>query len=496
MPKIKDFVLSYVSIIISIISSLIMLPLYIHYFGSEDYGAWIVINTFIQYLALANFGLPTSLTIIASNFNNKNLIRPLFYRSLKIISTIVALVLVLFLIGVKTDLVKPETFFGETDKKVFYFSCLIFSFILYCLRSPIQLASCIFLAVGKVYLNKIYEIMNNLTIPLSFLGLYFFGGNIMTYIIVSGILLLIIAITSFVHAKHIFNEYNALGIIQVATDEQVPNNKSILKLSAGYFIISIGAALVWNTDNLVIAHFLPLSEVTSYSITFRIYTTAFLVFNTINGVLLPYYGIYKSKNRFDLMQKSFKNSMFISSFLAGIIWVLTFLFSKDIILFWTRDPELYAGKYLFLILGGYGFILSLLSTISTLYASMKIVKVMIFITFAEGLTNLLVSLLLVKEYGLYGIAIGTFVGALTGLLIICILFDRFAGEFVKLPIKIILSNLLLAVSGLSLILFFSVDQYNLLVKVLISIGLSVSFAFITLKINKLKLQEFRNVNDD
>ncbi|HEY0245525.1 MAG TPA: hypothetical protein VGC01_08190, partial [Mucilaginibacter sp.] len=74
MPKLKDFVTSYLSIIISIITNFVLLPVYLKYFGADDYGAWIVINTFVQYLALANFGIPTSLMVTGANLKNKSLI--------------------------------------------------------------------------------------------------------------------------------------------------------------------------------------------------------------------------------------------------------------------------------------------------------------------------------------------------------------------------------------------------------------------------------------
>jgi O-antigen/teichoic acid export membrane protein len=492
MPKIKDFATSYLSIVITIITNFVLLPIYIKYFGSDNYGAWILINTFVQYLALANFGIPTSLTVIGANLQNKNLINDLYKKCLKIISIIVIVILVIGIALVLFEFLVPSMFFGPTKNNAYYFNSLIICFILYCLRSPVQLSLSVFSAFGKVYLNKVYEILTNLSMPLSFGIVYYLKYGIFEYVTIAGILMLLISICSFVHS-FIIIETQTKSELKVLLDNDEPTNKYILKLSLGYFLISMSAALVWNTDNIIIAHYLPLHDVTIYSITFRIYTLGFIIFNTINNVLLPYYGIYRSQNNFQLLEKSFNNAILISTFFATGLWMLTFLFSNEIIFFWTKDKSLYGGRYLFLILGFYGFVLAILSSFSVFFAGLKIVKPAIYLTFVEGSTNLVFSLLLISKFKLIGVALGTLIGALTVAVITNIIFKNIAQNLVKPPTKILMKNFLLSAIFILLILIFNLDANQLILKIFIISVFILCYTFCFSRMNKVKITQLKEI---
>jgi len=490
MPKLKDFATSYLSIIISIITNFVLLPVYLKYFGADDYGAWIVINTLVQYLALANFGIPTSLMVTGANLKNKSIIGKLYNKCLKLILIIVASVVIITIVLILARILVPEVFFGSSNKNLYYFNSLVVCFVLYCLRSPIQLSLSIFSALGKVYLNKIYEILTNISWPLAFLIVYYMGYGLQGYIIIAGILMLIFSICSFIHSNVLVKQEAKKN--EEVIENEVPSNKSILRSSAGYFLISIGAALVWNTDNIVIAKFLPIHEVTVYSLTFRIYTLGFVIFSTINSVLMPYYGIYKSQNNLVQLQKSYYNSIIVSSFLAMGIWIVTFLFSREIVLFWTKDTELYGGRYLFLTMGFYGFVLSFLSSTGIFLSSVKILRTSIYLTFIEGITNLVVSLILISKFKIIGVAIGTAAGALTNAVIINLIFKKVVKNLVEAPTFILLKNFALGGSFILIMLYFRLDERGLAFKFQIIALIVCLYSYLFLRFNGVNIRELKN----
>lgn len=490
MPKLRDFVTSYLSIIISIITNFVLLPVYLKYFGADDYGAWIVINTFVQYLALANFGIPTALTVTGANLKNKSAIGKLYQKCLKLILIIVAGVVVVSIVLIFAKVFVPQVFFGSSKKNLYYFNSLVVCFVLYCLRSPVQLSLSIFSALGKVYLNKVYEILTNISWPVAFVAVYYMHYGLQGYILTAGILMLIVSLCSFIHSD-ILVKQEAKNVEKVPSDE-IPTDKIILRSSAGYFLISIGAALVWNTDNIVIAKFLPIHEVTVYSLTFRIYTLGFVIFNTINSVLMPYYGIYKSQNNLVQLQKSYYNAILVSSFLAMGIWIVTFLFSRDIVLFWTKDPALYGGRYLFLIMGFYGFILSFLSSTGIFLSSVKILRTSIYLTFIEGITNLTVSLVLINKLKITGVAIGTAAGAFTSAFIINLIFKKVVKDLVKAPTFILLKNFGLGGFFILIMLFFKLDERGLAFKFMTGAFTVILYSYLFLKFNGIKIRELKN----
>jgi O-antigen/teichoic acid export membrane protein len=304
----------------------------------------------------------------------------------------------------------------------------------------------------------------------------------------------IISILSFVHSKMLVHKIDKVDII-----DNLPSNISILSSSFGYFLISIGAALVWNTDNILIAKFLPLQQVTIYSLTFRIYTVGFLVFSTINSVLMPYYGIFKSQGSFDKIQKSFDNAVMVSSFLAMGIWISTFLFSRDIIYFWTNDTQLYGGRNLFLVMGFYGFILSFLTSTGILFSGIKIIKIPVYLTFVEGFVNLAASLFLITKYGILGVAIGTLIGALTNFFLVNVFFNKAVNNLIKSPIYFLFKNFLFGIVFIMFILVFRLDEFNLNSKLYFFVFIIFLYSYLFYKINNVNFKDlnlFKNTIKD
>jgi O-antigen/teichoic acid export membrane protein len=468
----------------------LLVPVYLKYFGSDDYGAWILVNSFVQYLALANFGLPTTLTVFGANLKNKSLIYILYRKCLRLIFFIITAILLVGLALLYLKFLNPQFFFGTSTKSLYYFNSLLICFLLYLLRSPLQLSLSIFSAVGKGYLSKIYEIIANVCWPLAFLFVYSIGYGLLGYILLAGILMLIVSILSFVHSHIIVNKI--YFIHQDIDIDEIPSNKIIVKSSSGFFLISIGASLVWNTDNIVIAKFLQIQDVTIYALTFRIYTLGFVIFSTINNILMPYYGIYKSQNNLVLLKKSYNNSVLLSSFLAIIIWISTFLFSKEIIIFWTKDPNLYGGRYLFFIMGFYGVILSYISSTAVLFSGIKIIRIPIFLTFIEGIVNLSMSVVLITKLKILGVAIGTLIGATINAILISYFFKMIVNNIIDSSFLTFIKNFLLGFIIILILLFFRFDAYNFIFKLYSIIFILLVYVFLFSKLNSIKPTELKS----
>ncbi|MHA4894107.1 MATE family efflux transporter [Pedobacter sp. PWIIR3] len=449
-PKLKDYFFSFLSIFINVCSNILMVPLYVEYFGAINYGIWIVINTILQYLMLANFGIPTALTTIATNSSHQESIGEIFRKSLRIMASIVGLLVILISVLYLFQVIPYDFFFGKTKQTQLYASILFLTIILYLIRSPFQLSSSIFLILGKVSLSKKYEIVNNLIIPFSFLVTSLCRGNISFYAICWSLLLLVSSIIMFIHARFYLSHDFIIQNKQIKTSSV--KYIQIIKVSAGYFAVSMGALLVWNTDNFVIVNFLGVNSVTSYSLTFRIFTAFFSILFTINAVLLPFYGKYNSVQDYDSIQKGLKNSILIMTLLSGPICIGIFLFSKEIFLTWTNNPRLYLGNRIFLAFGFYTFILSCVNSISTLLSAVKKIRLLIIVTFAEGVTNLILSIILIKKWGIIGVSIGTLVGSVLSFILLCIFFRRNIDIPIKIPFGIVLRNLsILTITSVSLL---------------------------------------------
>jgi len=65
-------VVSYLNTGTSMLSNLILVPLYLLYFGKEQYGLWLVILSIVSYLGFSNLGIAQSASNFVASRNAKN----------------------------------------------------------------------------------------------------------------------------------------------------------------------------------------------------------------------------------------------------------------------------------------------------------------------------------------------------------------------------------------------------------------------------------------
>lgn len=415
----KNFILgtsiSYLYNFVSIIVGIIAVPISLKYFGSEKYGVIAIINTLITYLSITNFGIPYAVGILAAQalgaLERMKIIAKAFITIIVIV--IASLGIFLFFssnpswIRVLGNI--PKNIYTEVSAAAF------FAAILFLLKLPFSLFSHGFIAIHKVYIAKIYDI---LLVIFPFIGMLitiFLKENLVFYFVTSGILIGFISIAGFIHFLFferenrvlLINHFNKL--IQPPTMNEF-SAKSIFVTGFRLFIIGMAATVVWHTDNLVISHFIGLDAVTPYSITFRLITVTFVIFTTLNTALNPMYGNAYASRDYQWINETYNKITIISQILGGMVWIGSIAFAEDIINLWV-GPKGYGGMLMVFAIGGYGYTVSLNHVHSGLINSTNLIKNVAYIGWSEAMVNLFLSLLLVKYLGAGGVALGTFLAA-------------------------------------------------------------------------------------
>ena len=85
----------YLAKIVSIIVSLISIPLGIHYFGPVKYGIWMVISSILAYIELSQFGVNTATSVLIAKETNKNNQRSILRHTTILLSIFAAGVLII-----------------------------------------------------------------------------------------------------------------------------------------------------------------------------------------------------------------------------------------------------------------------------------------------------------------------------------------------------------------------------------------------------------------
>mgnify|MGYP001620198428 CR=1 FL=1 len=182
--------------------------------------------------------------------------------------------------------------------------------------------------------------------------------------------------------------------------------KALFQYGAHTFINKIADNLRFGIDNFVITIFLELSSVTLFSIASRL-ITGFMDFisNGIN-VLMPVFSQYESNGDYQSIREKFILTSKISGYAAVLIGGILLIFGKMFIIRWM-GPEYKAAYHLLAVLV-IPITLALMQcpSVEALYGVSK-QKFYTISNVIEGLANLVLSIILVKKYGLMGVALGT-----------------------------------------------------------------------------------------
>lgn len=472
---------SYLQIIVSVIMNIMYIPLSIHYLGVERYGVWILLQTFINFLTLANFGVPTAVTNLMCLESDKKVRADIFLKGFEILfkTCLILFVISLFLfylISNFTLLLSGLSFEVKTASLI-----LMLFFII---RIPFQVSSTVFVAENKIYISKLYEFLVVFFTLGSLLVMIYFKKDLVFLAILSGAVLFFLNIISFVNAMSV------LGIKSLRLISNTIVAKTIYKPGLSLFASGMGAVIVWNTDNIIISRFLSLEDVAVYSTAFRLFSFAYMTFGLIYGLIIPYYGKYFSQKEWGKLKNLFILNIIIIPFIAMCVWVVGWLFARDIVFLWLGDYKLYAGSQLYFILGAYGAVLSYVGVMYNFITCLNLLKGLVYLTVSEAVLNLVCSIFLVKFLGINGVAIGTLIAStLVPLVILPSIINSSSKLEFSFPYKLSVLSILFYLTMLFILFIVDANEFIFINKVLIACAYIGLFGFFQFFLNRKLIKD-------
>jgi O-antigen/teichoic acid export membrane protein len=401
---------AYLSSVVNIIASVAFVPIALDYFGTTRYGILILINSILAYLMNTGFGLPQAVGVLGAQQKNPQSIKQIVYRAFRLIIIISCITIVGLLCISKWQL--WDVILGQIPQEMAdeFYQSVIWATLLFTLSTPFTSFSAGLIAFQKVYIERLYFTLSQLSSLISVLITMWTTADLATFFFLRGILHLSFNIIS---ALHFFYDPQ---IKTPKESDQSPKDcsKNIPLIKTGYrfFFIGIAASVVWSTDTFVINYFIGTDAITPYAITFRLITFSFIIFSGLGAAVAPMMGKHKAEGDYAWIQQAYQVSLSFTTMLGGLIWIGTIAFSEEIIHLWVGGKG-YNGLLTAFALGGYGYVSSFVFIHNALYSGLNLIDRGIRIGWSEALANLFFSFVLVQFWGSAGVAMGTFLGALT-----------------------------------------------------------------------------------
>lgn len=447
---------NWLALIINLLIGFVLTPLIIKNLGVKNYGIWSLVSMLVGYYGFLDLGITNASVRYLSRYvglKDKINLNKVASSSLFLFSCIGLLIVI-------ASIFIPEplaVFFKVKPNEYDAFKLLLYLMgITAGLTIPAKLFSSVIIAHENWVVMNIIQVLTSLIRGGFALYVLYIGEGLVGLGVVYASVGLLSLICFFIVSKLKYKE--------VKYKIKYISKKTIILLFTfgGISILTqFGDLLRFNMDSVVIGKVLDLKFVGIYSVAALLMKYVSFVSNATTGVTLPRLALLAGTLSKQEFSKEFlKYGKILSAFVAGF-GVLAFVMVDDFLILWLPDDfehvQLVSTVLRILVIGN---ITDLMTGISinalqafkrhALYAWQSIV---------EGIFNLILSLILVKYYGLIGIALGTMIPCLVTRLFIQPVFSSRVAN-VKLTTYII----------------------NLLVKPLLVASFTV---FVCLKINSI-----------
>jgi O-antigen/teichoic acid export membrane protein len=433
-------VLSYVSIIITNVTNLILTPFIIRNLGQSEYGLYMLIGAFVGYIAVLDFGLGnTTIRFVAKchAVNDKKGEENFLFLTFIIYLIISFIILIL---GVLIYINLDNIFSNSLTLKEIEIAKVMFIILVInlALTLPMNLFTGIITAYERFVFSRLLTITRILVRAILFFLLLSWGYKAIAIVLVDAILNIVIMFVSIVY---VFLKLN----VRIKLHDF---NKFIIKEIFSYtsliFISTIVDQIYWKIGHLVLGIVANTNEVALFAIgmTFGQY---FIIFSTaISGVFLP--KITKmvarktsNKELTDILIKTGR----IQFLVLGFILSSFILFGRKFILLWVGPGYEMSWIIALIVMVPLLFVLIQTIGISILQAkNMHGFRAWTYLCIA--IINVFISIFLSKIYGAVGATVGTSLSLIFGNIIVMNIYYHFK---VKLNIPRFykeLTNLLLS----------------------------------------------------
>ena len=381
--------------------NLALFPFIVSHVGKEIYGAYLLVMTFTGYLGVLDFGVTAAVTKYVAEFigkGDRERAKKIIDASLSfyvVIGVIAALVLFIFsfyfdyIFKVETvnKVVIQQLFWVAAVASLFIWPGRTFNGVLYGFQRFDWLA---INNIARAVLTGIFAYL----IFTKGLGMVWFLTLSYLFIVLQYLAAYILGRHRLLRAKITFPYFK----------------KEVFKIIFGFsiflFLSNLVGLIIFDIDNFVIGAFASVSAVTLYGVGFSLQKGFRMVNSLIGGPLFPAGADMEGRNEYDKQRELlFKGTKYMTLVFVPLVLV-TIIFAELFITNWMGN-DFVESILPAQVLIAFWLFNNTLEVGSGLLTAKGYVKVLFKIIALTALLNLGLSLILVRHWGILGVALGT-----------------------------------------------------------------------------------------
>jgi O-antigen/teichoic acid export membrane protein len=393
---------------ISILISLILVPITIDYLNPTKYGIWITLMSVITWFNFFDVGLGNGLRnkfATAKAQGKDDLARTYISTTYAIITVISIVLFCLFYIFNRFidwgKILNTEIDIIEIEKLVFIV------FTVFCLQFIIKLINMIFIADQRPAMNSVINTSASLISLIVVVILMKTTDGSLLYLgasfsIVNLIVPLLAGIWFF---NTSYKKYKpSLKYVDLSY------GKELFSLSGQFFIMQGAALIVYMTDNIIISQISGPQDVTPYNIAYKYFGIVTMVFTIITSSLWSAYTEAFVKKDFDWMRNSIKKVTFLWIGFTFITVVMLFI-SDYVYEIWV-GTEVKVPFSLSIMMAIYVVLTTSVMIFGNFLSGVGKVKLSVYHSISVGILNIPLSIFFARtlEMGSTGVILATICG--------------------------------------------------------------------------------------
>ena len=397
----KNIFTSWASLAVRVILVFLVNPFIIHTLGNDQYGVWILIISILNYVTILDLGIKQALLRFVSKYLglgdmekvNAMLSTAFFIYGIIGLVVIAATFVLSFFVFDWLKIPEQYLFEGRMALLIMGLNCAL-NFVMISKGDSLGALHRYDIVYGLMIFEDVFRTAAILILLNMGYGLVAFA---LAFFVFSQLKLLLGA----VFQKKLFPDIRVR--FKPATKEVAGE---FLKYGFISFLISFAWLFISNTDNVLIGYFLDTASVTKYAIAagFIVYLRAFI--HAVSFPLRPVISHYETTDKLGNIKFIYTRGIKYFSFLTFIVGGVTINFADYLILLWMGPGYETSALMLKILILPAAIFLPQAIAVSVMYGVDKH-RNLLYIIIVEGLSNLILSILLVGKYGMTGIALGT-----------------------------------------------------------------------------------------
>lgn len=398
-----------------VIANALSIPIAIRYLGGEKFGIWTILSTVLTMLLVLDLGVANSLTNFVSEAYARD---DRDHASQYTTTALVIMTGLALLLGAIGTVVFPHLDWYKIFKlssrteTVEVARSVVVAFVIFLIDLPSRLAVKILGGYQELRTASLFTALGGV-------------GNLLVIIAMVHLRAGLPAMVAGSSAALVGSDFVCLvWLVVFSKPWLVPRTRHLsrraaqgmMQLGLEFFLIQIAGLVVFNSDNLVITHYLGPAEVARYSVAWRLVGYAAILQTLITPAMWPAFSEAFERGDFSWVRSTFRKIMTITMSVAVFLAAFFAVTGNWIIRVWATEAAV-PNRSVTLLMSLWVVISTYMNNTATVLASRGRTQVQAWCSLAAAVMNLVLSIWLVQRVGAAGVILGTIVSYATVLII-------------------------------------------------------------------------------